>query len=286
MGGNAGTACNADETCVAGGCFYTGCFLPPGFPHVIAGATVGYGDMVWMPNCDIALVHGNPRDLVIISAATGMQSVLASGIGGADLISVTYHATSGLFYVLASDGEIYSVDGGGTPTYLTTTAQVQPTALTVAPASFGAFGGQLIVVANNTNGSAVAIDPAGPTVTPIGDDSFGLSDVTFGPDGTCWVSGGPNVKTMDPAGVFTPFATGVNGADAISLNPADGSSMVVAESGSDQVSDLTIPGAVLTTIGPYDIDDGWFTSGLLRAADGFAVQTGETSSTIEAELLP
>lgn len=56
---------------------------------------------------------------------------------------------------------------------------------------------------------------------------------------------------------MTPFITSLGSADGITITP-DGARMLIADSGTDTVRQVTIPGAVVTTLGPAPINGGTF----------------------------
>ena len=182
-----------------------------------------------------------------------------------------------MIYVNNSAGEVFAVTPTGTVTLLTTVSGLN--ALAVAPPSFGSLGDFLIGVTQQ--GDVVALDPDSGLVSTI---AFAgpASDLAFAPDGALYVCGGDSVRTVTAAGAVAVFASGLSSADGLAIAP-DGSRMFIADSGTDTVRQITIPGAVATTLGPADIDDGFFVGGILAApGNTLIVMTGEASLTLIA----
>jgi len=90
------------------------------------------------------------------------------------------------------------------------------------------------------------------------------------------------VRTVTATGTATTFLSGFSAADGLTITP-DGSRMFVTDSGPDLVYQVTIPGAVRTTVGSYDIDDGWGVGGILAdPGNTVIVRTGESTLTLRA----
>jgi sugar lactone lactonase YvrE len=106
------------------------------------------------------------------------------------------------------------------------------------------------------------------------------SDLAFAPDGTLYISGGASVRRVTAGGTVTVFASGLMYADGITITP-DGARMFVADSGTDTIRQITIPGGVMTTFASADIDDGFAVSGIVAAPGNTLItMTGETALTV------
>ena len=211
-----------------------------------------------------------------------MLSVLAHrelAVAKAALAGLTYRAANDMIYATTDNSQIFAVTPTGTVTLLTAVPGFLH-AIAIAPPSFGGFGGFIIGVTNS--GSVVAVNPTNGAITTITATAGAASDLAFAPDGTLYISGGATVRAVTAAGVVTPFASGFSSADGITITP-DGARMFIADSGTDTVRQVTIPGAVVTTFGSADIDDGSGVAGILAApGNTLIVMTGEGSLTLIA----
>jgi sugar lactone lactonase YvrE len=249
------------------------------FPIPVPGSSGGYGDLDLDNNGDLLVVVTNPtRAIVRVSHVTGAQTTVATGIGTAGtLLGIAYRAANDMIYT-SSESQIFAVTPTGTVTPFATVSGFN--AIAIAPASFGSFGGFLIGATQS--GSVVAVNPAGGAVTTITAAAGSASDLAFAPDGTLYLCGGTTVRTVTATGVVTTFASGFGSADGITIAP-DGARMFIADSGTDTVRQVTIPGAVVTTVGPADIDSGFFVGGIVAApGNTLIVMTGEANLTLIA----
>jgi hypothetical protein len=259
---------NVVVTCVA---------ATTGFPVVVPNTSYGLGDIAFAANGDLLVTAtGSTTGHLVRVTRAGVQSVVATGFGGRYLLGVAYRAANDTIYVLNDVGQIYTVVNG-TPTLFTTVTGSN--AITIAPAGFGVYGGY--VISAGQDGRIVAVEPTTGTTTVIATTSQ-TSDLAFGPDGTLYVSGTTTVRTVTAAGVVTTFATGFSAADGVTV-AADNSRLFVADSTTDTVRQIALPGLGNTSLGSYDIDDGFFVGGIIAAPDNTVfVLTGESSLTIRA----
>ncbi|HEY6178538.1 MAG TPA: hypothetical protein VIX73_29000 [Kofleriaceae bacterium] len=277
-----GTPCGSGGVCQAGTCSVPDRDWSPAlFPIAVPGTSFGLGDLVLDKNGDLLVVVSNPaRAIVRVDRITGAQTTVATGIGTSSfLLGITYRAANDMIYTNTDDDQIFSVTTTGTVTPL---ARVSGglNAITIAPQSFGSFGGFIIGVTQT--GSVVAVDPASGAVTTITSAAGPSSDLTFAPDGTLYVCGNFTVRTVAATGAVTQFASGFSSADGITVTP-DGTRMFITDSGTDSVRQVTIPGAVETSFAGADIDDGFFVGGVLAApGNTLIVMTGETGLTLIA----
>jgi sugar lactone lactonase YvrE len=275
-----GTTCSSVGVCEAGTCSLPDPVWSPAlFPIAVPGG-FGLGDLDLDNNGDLLVVSNPARTIVRVNHLTGAQTTVATGIGTSSfLLGVAFRAANDTIYANTDDGHIFSVTPTGTVTLLATVPG-ELNAITIAPPSFGSFGGFIIGVTQV--GSVVAVDPANGAVTTITAVTSPSSDLTFAPDGTLYICGGGTVRTVTATGVVTQFAGGFGSADGITVTP-DGTRMFITDSGTDSVRQVTIPGAVVTTFGSADIDDGFFVGGVLAApGNTLIVMTGEASLTLIA----
>jgi hypothetical protein len=277
-----GTTCGSVGVCEAGTCSVSDRDWSPAlFPIAVPGSSFGLGDLDLDNNGDLLVVVSNPaRTIVRVNHITGAQTTVATGIGTSSfLLGVAYRGANDTIYANTDDGQIFSVTPTGTVTPFATVSGGL-NAITIAPPSFGSFGGFIIGVTEA--GSLVAVDPANGGVTTITAVAGPSSDLTFAPDGTLYLCGEATVRTATATGVVTQFASGFGSADGITVTP-DGTRMFITDSGTDSVLQVTIPGAVVTSFGGADIDDGFFVGGVLAApGNTLIVMTGEASLTLIA----
>jgi sugar lactone lactonase YvrE len=276
-----GTPCAGVGVCQAGTCSVPDRNWSPAlFPIAVPGSGFGLGDLDLDNNGDLLVVSDPARAIVRVDRLTGAQTTVATGIGTSSfLLGVAYRAANNTIYTNTDDGRIFSVSPTGTVTPLATVSGTL-NAITIAPPSFGSFGGFIIGVTQA--GSVVAVDPANGAVTTITAGAGPSSDLTFAPDGTLYICGEATVRTVTATGVVTLFASGFGSADGITVT-SDGTRMFITDSGTDSVRQVTIPGAVVTTFGSANIDDGFFVGGVLAApGNTLIVMTGEASLTLIA----
>jgi DNA-binding beta-propeller fold protein YncE len=78
------------------------------------------------------------------------------------------------------------------------------------------------------------------------------------------------------------FSNVFGSADGIAIT-ADGTRMFIADSGSNSVRQVTIPGGGVTTVAMADIDDGPGVGGIIVApGNTLIVMTGESNLTLRA----
>jgi hypothetical protein len=249
------------------------------FPIAVPGTTYGLGDLALDGNGDL-LVTANPaRAIVRINRQTGAQTTIATGLGVATdfLLGVTYRAANDMIYVNTAD-RIFTVTPGGVVSSLAAFPSGDLIGMALAPQSFGSFGGYIIGVTFGSN--VIAVHPITGAITTITAVAGPGSDLAFAPDDTLYISGGGSVRKVTAGGTVTGFASGLGSADGIAITP-DGTRMFIADSGTDTVRQITIPGGVVTTFATADIDDGVGVGGILAApGNTLIVMTGETGLTL------
>jgi hypothetical protein len=253
------------------------------FPIVVPGSNFGVGALALDNNGDLLVAVANPaRAIVRVNHLTGVQTTVATGITVNTLFGIAYRAANDMIYATTDNsGQIFAVTPAGTVTLLTTVG-TWINAITIAPPSFGSFGGFLICA--TLSGSVIAVNPADGALTTITSAAGAASDLAFAPDGTLYISGGATVRTVTAAGVVTPFASGFTSVNGITITP-DGARMFVTDSGTDTVRQVTIPGAVVTAFAPALLFDypGPVIVGILAApGNTLIVMTGQGSLTLRA----
>ena len=252
------------------------------FPMVVPGSNYGLGEMAFDPagNLLVTTTTSATGAVVRVDRITGAQTTVASNIGTGYLVGLTYSAATDSIYVNTDNGTMYRIDNTGTVSTFVATGVNQLDALAIAPASFGSYGGYIIGVSEY--GTVIAVNPTTAAVTTLTTTGPAMSDLAFAPDGTLYVSGGPTISKMSATGVATTAFTGFSSADGITLSP-DGTSLFVADSGTDQVIQVTRATSATTIVGSYNIDDGFFVGGILAdPGNTVIVMTGETSLTLRA----
>ena len=256
------TACNNNNAILAA---LLGPFNLAAFPVALTGAgNGGFGNITLDRNGDLIAVSGYGTNLYTIARADGALTTLAMTGTAGDIISVVDTGTA--VYVGSSNGNIYSVDTGtGAATLFATVGAQDIQALVVAPASFGAFGGQLIT--GDRNGDVNAVDAVG-TVTFIATVA-NLTNLAFAADGTLYVTddGAGNLSTVTAAGVDSVFAVGLANADGIAIDNAGGRIFVFSPGVG--INSVAVPGGAVTFVNNlYLLDNGYWPGGAFFDAPG------------------
>jgi sugar lactone lactonase YvrE len=275
-----GTVGTSNVTNVQVACANQPVWSPSLFPIAVPGSSFGLGDLAFDNNGDLLVaVSGSASDAIVrVNRFTGAQTTVASNVGTGPLLGIAYRAANDMIYVTTST-QIFAVTPTGQVSVLATSTAIAFEGIAIAPPSFGSFGG--FIIASGRNGSLVAVNPASGAITTITSSAAG-SDLAFAPDGTLYVCFAGAIRTVTAAGVVTVFATGFGSADGIAIT-ADGARMFIADSGTDTVRQVTIPGGVVTTVAAADIDDGTGPGGILVApGNTLIVMTGESSLTLRA----
>ena len=164
-----------------------------------------------------------------------------------------------------------------TSTYLTQVSN-ELESLEVIPASFSSsLQGQLI--AGTNAGTIIAFDPSNLQTTPIATSSGNMSDIIFSESGVLYAVSANNLMTVDASGTVSNIVSSFSAADGLAYDP-DLERLFVSDSDLDVLYEYDIYSASLTTLGGYDFDSGYFTSGLLWGSNGYLlILTGESVQT-------
>ncbi|MGB5259920.1 MAG: hypothetical protein WBO34_05285 [Gammaproteobacteria bacterium] len=232
-------------------------FDPAFFPIAVPGTIGGFGSAAFDSNDDLIVVGGSSIDVTTVARSDGSVTTLTL-IGTAGILLSIVDPGTGVFYIGNDLGDIYSVDSTTGVATLVVNIRGSVNGLVVAPAGYGTFGAQLI--AATEGGGVVAVDPTGPTVTPIAAGNY--SDLEFALNGTLYTvsHGTGDVTTVSAAGVVATVAT-LASPDGIAVE-SSGERLYVADSLSDELFSVTIPGGVVASLGNYDYNSGFFPSGL------------------------
>jgi sugar lactone lactonase YvrE len=245
-------------------------FNEPGFTQQIVvdmppGAGNHFGGIVVGPDGNAYIVGGFRPDVYRVTPAGALTTLVLGA--GSNLLGVGMVGTT--LYAGQDTGRIDTFDislPAPTPSLLTTV----PGALggngnadfALAPATFGAFGGQLIAC----NGGVYAIDPTTGAKTDIVVTGGGpkYSALDFGPDGTLYVAdySARQIITVTAAGVVTPFAAlPTADPDGLAVHQGTGD-IYVADSAASTIVKITAAGVVTTFATAAFFDGGYYPSGL------------------------
>jgi hypothetical protein len=248
------------------------------FPLSIPGASSGLGDLDFDKRGDLLVTVSGASKIERVNHATGAITTVATLPAAQFILGVVYRPSTDTIYASDSNGNIWAIAADGTSHSIANIPT--PNGITIAPASFGSFGG-FIIVTSLANGM-FAVNPDTGATTNFAMPPNPGSDVVFGPDGTLYTCGNTSVSTVTPAGVVTPFVTGFGSADGIAIT-ADGTKLFVADSGTQSVVSVALPSKVKTTVGPAAIQTGAGVGGIVAAPGGaLIVMTGNTSLTLVA----
>lgn len=256
------------------------------FPISLSPTSWGFGDLAFGPNGEIyawANANGGPNDLVSIDGVTGALTTVNNTSFSSRCLGVTYRPDDGLIYVSCDSNTFFSLDpvSGAATTLVSPTTEAQ--ALEIAPAGWGSYGGQ--VIASGSNGHVMAYDPTAGSWTVIVSNVGGTSsDLDFSDSGTLYVveDSGDRVASVSPSGVVATIASGFGSPEGIAIDEANNRALV-ADSGNDQLWEADLTTGAINSLGSYDFDNGFFTSGVLMGTNGVCVlMTGESSTTLLA----
>jgi len=251
-------------------------------PLAVAGSGGAWGSFAFdgdgnllFPVPDVDEIRSLARDsCTVTTVATGVA-------GSASFLGIIYH--NGWIYAGHDDGNIYRIDPAtGVGTVLVNVGATV-NGFGIAPAGFGAYGGQLIAVTNFGDIYAINLSVPAPVPVQFADTGHVISSMVFGSDGTLYVTDSDNDKilTVTAGGTVADFATGLSSPDGLAINNAAGL-LYVANYGDDTLKSVTIPGGVVTNMGSYDFDSGWYPSPIIydEASSILLMGTGESSLTI------
>jgi hypothetical protein len=286
MGVNDGTTCAANEGCSAGVCRrFEGSFSNVTFPIAVPTSTFGLGQLELGFGGDLFAAGAGTKDIFRISRIDGSATTFAT-----DVITSTYQMSlvfdpgTNALYAGSDGGAMVKVSAAGVATSFTTVSG-QLNSMTMAPAGFGTYGGQ-ILVGTTTGLYAVNQNAVPPTVTTISTAVGQISDLVFGGTTLYIVSNATDVRTITAAGVTAAVGTvPSSNLDGIEF---DGKRNVLylADSLTDALWSMTLAGTP-TNLGGYDFDSGFFISGLLLVnPDLLLIGTGESNLTIRSRALP
>ena len=255
-------------------------FDPAFFPIAVPGTVSSFGSAAFDSNDDLIVVGGLSVDVTTVARSDGSVSALTL-IGTAGTLLSIVDPGAGVLYVGNDLGDIYSVDPATGVATLVINIGGSVNGLVVAPAGYGTFGGQLIAATQNSG--IVAVDPAVPNATTIVSGVNSFSDLEFASDGTLYVVSNAtgDVSTVSAAGVVTAI-TNLANPDGIAVDNAGGRLFVATNSGVGELFSVTIPGAVVSSLGNFDFDGGFFPSGLAFDGSTLMMLTGVGGMNIEA----
>jgi DNA-binding beta-propeller fold protein YncE len=261
---------------------------PSALPTVVHGTDVGFGGIAFDGGGAIfGTANGSTNGVYRLSRSSGNGSWLGRGLGnpGEALLGMAYDPARTRLYIGTSDERIHFIDGVGRCILLadlSTAGYGAVSALALAPANFGAWGGSLIAVTDL--GNIVSIDPDSGAASLVGGPhNVALSGVAFAADGTLFVAnhtGGSIVTVAPVGGALTDFAVGLGEPDGLVLDQL-GTTLYVADSQGDTLWAVSVPGGVATSLGAYSFDAGSEPTAITFDGLGMLVLgTGESSLTL------
>lgn len=255
-------------------------FNTSSLPLTVGDFGYSFGSFAFDADGNLLFVGCYTGEIISLSRTSGAVTTVATGLP--NLLGITYY--QGSIYVGADNGDIYKVDPTNGSSTLLTNVGSAANGLVIAPATYGSYGGQLIVATYSGNIYAVDQSVASPTPAPITDVGE-ASALIFGNDGTLYVADAENSKivTVTAAGVVTDFVTtGLIEPDGLTIN-SSGDLLYVADAGDDTVKSVTIPGGVVSTITSGDFDSGWYPSPIIydAASNMLLMGTGEDALIID-----
>ena len=254
-------------------------------PYAVTDSGYGCGSFTFDGSGNLLFTVNDIDEIRLMDRNTGAVSTVATGVsGGHTLTGMVYY--NSLIYVGDDNGDIFEVDPStGTSTLVVTITGENVNGLAVAPSSFGAYGGQLIVATDA--GSIWAVDQSAASPTPVligGLGATSASALVFGSDGTLYVAAYNDgaIVTVTAAGLVTNFATGLSRPDGLAIDD-NGGYLYVADSGDNTLKSVTVPGGVVSTIASVDFAGGFWPSPIIFDSTSNIVLFGygEASLTID-----
>lgn len=241
-----------------------------------------YGDMAFNADGNLLIADTSSNNILLLNRTSCTTSTFAT-IAGQNLVSVVEDTVNNRVYAGSGGaGNLYDIDPGTGTSTLITTLGVEANAMAIAPASYGSYAGQLIIVGSDAGIYAVDQSATSPSAVLIVDIGTYASDLVFSSDGTLYVADFSNGKIVTVAadGTLADFATGLTNPDGLAIDNT-GSQLFIADSATNTLSSAAIPSGTVTSLGTATFGGGYYPSGL--AFDGYATLLIHTGvSTIEA----
>lgn len=251
----------------------------PGFTETvvdtIAPATNGFGGMI-LDAAGNLYFAANFADDVYIVPPGGSASVFGTNPGddaqGVVIIGDTLYSS-----YTGSDA-IYAQDLQQAAPVASVVASISnPMGMDVAPAGFGAFGGQLIV---GTTSGVSAVNPVGGAETVIWNAGTEISDVAFTQDGRLVVTREDTGELVEvtAGGATSVLRSGLGDPDGIAVEPGTGDLFVTDPTG-DQIWRVAADGSSATPFATdAAVDGGFFPSPIAFSVDGTELYYGTRES--------
>jgi sugar lactone lactonase YvrE len=249
----------------------------PGYIETVIGsiteATNGFGGMT-TDSADNLYFAANRTDQVYRWPPGGPFAQFGT-ISGDDANGVAIIGTT-LYSSTTNPGQVFAQNlAEVSPVGALVAAVPGAMGMEVAPAGFGAFGGQLIV---GTTTGVVALDAGTGTVTPIWATGT-VPDVAFTLDGRLLaLPANGQIVEVAADGTTSIFASGLGAADGIAVHPSTGE-IFVADPSSQSIVKVSADG---TTSSPFAtdalVDGGFFPSPITFTVDGASLFYGTRES--------
>ena len=206
-------------------------------PETISIVPAGFGaasGQIFIPDANNNVIHVLPVTGGDSTVFTGPGNGLPTGLNSGLFVPASYGgAAAGKYVVFGVDGNSSVVDSSGAATPFVSVTNGQFTTSLIAPASFGAYSGQIIVMDEGIGIQAFAINPAA-TATKIAGFNLAPFGSLAAPAGFGSVggkilvdngNGGGDIVALGADGSVTPFAniplqSGQRGLRQMTMAPA------------------------------------------------------------------
>jgi len=243
----------------------------------LGGLSGNYGQIAFRANGDLLIADLNNNTILSLDRTACTTTTLAT-ITGEPLRAVVEDPARDRIYAGSNTGNIYEVNPNTGASTLLVSAGLYVNALVKAPASFGSYGGQLIIATSDGTIYAVDQTATSPSLQTVAVNPNGaVSDLAFGSDGTLYAADyyGAKIVTVAANGTLADFATGLSGPDGLAIDNA-GTQLLIADSATDTLNSAQIPSGTVSTLGMVNFDASWAPSGL--AFDGYATVLMHTAT--------
>jgi hypothetical protein len=275
---NPGEECDDDSPRCSDDCTYQPCTwdidnLQFSFPVHVRSGQDALGQITFDGDCNLLVSGGEELPYVEpiyrVDKDDGQVSV---AITVADLPADTFHVPAMTYR--HDDDRVYFFAGNPRQLYAlddqdqvhTVLALDKPiNTLTVAPQTFGSYGGQLIALAYSPGRLlAIDVDAEEKTITEIVSAwDNPLSAAVFGEDGTLYVAeyNKGTISTVSPDGQVTPVFSGFTFPDGMARS-IDGTRMFVAHRPSGgRIDEISLLDGTLISAHPFEISVGFAATG-------------------------
>ena len=253
-----------------------GCSIDPSdFPVTISNN--GYGDITFDGNCNIWADGATGKVAFYDVDARVLQFV---GLPGSYYtLGITYHEGHDLIYASTSSNKLISIDPNTLVATEVFSLGANVASLEVIPDSFSTANAGLLM--GGTSGNELfLIDPISFQATNVASLPGIGSDIIFSDDGMLYGVSYQNLFEVNPSFQVSTLYSSFSGADGITYDNGQ-QRLFIADSSTDTLYSYSLNSGSVTTIGSFDFDPGWYSTGILHGTNGVLLLLLDTSYSLE-----